>query len=186
MEKAKKKKRIEGKVVLPEGVSASLDSTTLTLKGQKGELKKSFNNPYTKVELKGNEVFFKAVRNTKREKKIIGSFVAHLKNMVKGVSEGHKYALKICSGHFPMNVSVSGQDLIIKNFLGEKIPRILKLKKDVNVKVEGDQVLVESTNKELAGQVSGDIEQLARRTGYDSRIFQDGIWLVNKDGKEIK
>jgi large subunit ribosomal protein L6 len=185
MKKAKVKK-IEGKIVLPEGVSASLDANSVILKGQKGELKREFNKPNINLELKDNELFFKAVKKTKREEKIIGSFIAHLKNMIKGVTEGHKYVLKICSGHFPMNVSVKGEDFIIKNFLGEKTPRVLKLKKGVNVKVEGDQVIVESSNKESAGQVSADIEQLTRRTGYDSRIFQDGLYIIIKDGKEVE
>lgn len=180
------KKKIEERIVLPDNVSASLNDDILIVKGQKGELKKEFKNPYISLELKNNEIFFKAKRNTKREKKNIGSFVAHVKNIIKGITEGHKYVLKICSGHFPMNVSVSNDEFVIKNFLGEKTPRVLKLKKGVSVKVENDQVIVESTNKELAGQVSADIEQLTRRTRYDNRIFQDGIYLVNRDGKELK
>jgi len=54
------------------------------------------------------------------------------------------------------------------------------------VKVEGDIVIVESPNKELAGQVAADIEQKVRRTKYDNRIFQDGIWIFEKFGKELK
>ncbi|MBL7054834.1 50S ribosomal protein L6 [Candidatus Woesearchaeota archaeon] len=181
-----KEKKMEEKVLLPEGVSASLDDNMLILKKQKGEVKKKFHNPYVDLELKGNEVFFKATRNTKREKKIIGSFVSHLKNMIKGVTEGHKYVLKVCSGHFPINVSVSGEELIVKNFFGEKTPRVLKLKKGASVKVDGDEIVVESEDKEIAGQVSADIEQLTRRTGYDSRIFQDGCYIIIKDGKPIK
>ena len=181
-----KVKKIEEKILLPEGVSASLEGKTIALKGKNGELKKTFNRPYVDIEVKEGEVLFKAVRSTKREKKIVGSFVAHLKNMIKGVNEPHKYLLKICSGHFPMSVSVKGEDFIIKNFFGEKTPRTLKLKKGVDVKVDGDQVVVESISKELAGQVSADIEQLTRRCGYDSRIFQDGIWIISKDGKEVK
>lgn len=179
-------KNIEEKIALPEGISASLDDKAIVLKGKKEELKKTFNSPYVDIEIKGNEVFFKSTRGTKREKKVIGSFVAHLKNMIRGINEPHKYILKICSGHFPMDVSVSGEEFIIKNFFGEKVPRTLKLKKGVKVSFDGDQVIVESVSKDLAGQVSADIEQLTRRRGYDSRIFQDGIHLVVKDGKEIK
>ena len=84
-----------------------------------------------------------------------------------------------------MNVSISNNELIVKNFLGEKVPRTLKIKEGTTVKVEGDNIIVESTNKEIAGQVSADIEQLTRRTGYYSRIFHDGIYMINKDGKEI-
>lgn len=186
MEEKKQKKKIEGMVELPEGISASYDGSILTLKNNDKELSREFKQPYISIEIKDKNIIFNALRQTKREKKVIGSNVAHVKNMIKGITEGHKYVLKVCSGHFPMNVSVKDQDFIIKNFLGEKTPRILKIKRGATVKVEGDEVVVESNEKEVAGQVSADIEQLTRRTGYDTRIFQDGIWICNKDGKEIK
>jgi large subunit ribosomal protein L6 len=53
------------------------------------------------------------------------------------------------------------------------------------VKVEGDIVLVESCDKELAGQTAADIEQLTRISNRDKRIFQDGIWLTERFGKHI-
>ena len=62
----------------------------------------------------------------------------------------------------------------------------MDLKPGASVKVEGDLVVVESTSKELAGQVSADIETLTKRNGYDGRIFQDGLWIVTKDNKELK
>jgi ribosomal protein L6P/L9E len=31
-------------------------------------------------------------------------------------------------------------------------------------------------------QVSADIENLVRRTDYDRRVFQDGIYITEKDG----
>ena len=117
---------------------------------------------------------------------MIGTIKAHVKNMIKGVTEGHRYILKICSGHFPMSVSVSNNEIQIKNFLGEKIPRIVKLRDDVKVKVEGDKIIIESLNKESAGQTAADIETICKIRDKDIRIFQDGIWIIEKDGKGIK
>ena len=85
-----------------------------------------------------------------------------------------------------MNVSIAGNKFVVKNFLGEKVPRVLQLKQGAEVKIEGDMIYILSPNKETAGQVSADIEQLTRRPGYDSRIFQDGIYIINKDGKQLK
>ena len=85
-----------------------------------------------------------------------------------------------------MNVSIAGNKFVVKNFLGEKVPRVLQLKQGAEVKIEGDIIHILSPNKETAGQVSADIEQLTRRPGYDSRIFQDGIYIINKDGKQLK
>ena len=122
----------------------------------------------------------------RRKKALVGTIAAHIRNMIKGSNEGCKYMLKICSGHFPMNVSMSGNEFIISNFLGEKTPRKLKIKDGATVKLNGTEVVVESSNKEIAGQVSADIETLAKVRGRDKRIFQDGIYIVYKDGKEMQ
>lgn len=85
-----------------------------------------------------------------------------------------------------MTVAVSKNELVVKNFLGEKVPRIIKLKENVTVKIEGEHIKIESPDKELAGQCAADIEKLTRRPGFDTRIFQDGIYIINKAGKDIK
>jgi large subunit ribosomal protein L6 len=85
-----------------------------------------------------------------------------------------------------MNVAVQGNQVIIKNFIGEKVPRVLDLLPGVKVSVDGTTVNVEGVDKELASQTAASIEQLTRRPGYDNRIFQDGVYIVNKDGKEVK
>ena len=184
--KNKNQKRIIEIIKVPEGIDVKIDKCAVTVKGPKGEIKKKFMHKNVELELENSQIKISPKKNTKREKTITGTLKAHIKNMISGVKEPHKYVLKICSGHFPMNVSVAKNEFIVKNFLGEKMPRILKLKEGVNVKVEGEMVTVESADKEIAGQAAADIEQLTIRRNYDTRIFQDGIYIINKDGKEIK
>ena len=183
---AKEKKSLDRELEIPPGVEVKIDKRTMAVKGQKGELSKEFIVPNVKLETKENKVFIKAARTTKREKKLVGTLEANILNMFKGVTESHKYVLKICSGHFPMKVEAKGDTLTINNFLGEKFPRTLKLKQGVTVKIEADLINIDSVDKSLAGQTAADIEQLTRRTNYDARIFQDGVYIINKDGKEIK
>jgi large subunit ribosomal protein L6 len=75
--------------------------------------------------------------------------------------------------------------LLIKNFLGESVPRKMAIKPNVEVKIEGEEIIVSSPDKEAAGQVAGDIEQLTRIKKRDIRIFQDGCYITHKAGKEI-
>ena len=185
-EKIRRKEKITKEVELPEEVSASLDRQFLIIKGPKGEVKREIKNQNISIKIESKKITFEAEKATKENKKTIGSLVAHAKNMVEGSLNSHTYALKICSGHFPMNVSVNDNKLYVKNFLGEKVPRVLQLKDGANVKVEGSMIYVTSISKEIAGQVSADIEQLTRRPGFDTRIFQDGCYITNKDGKELK
>jgi len=173
-------------VELPEGVTAELKDLFLVIKGPKGDVMKELKPRNVLISIDDKKILLESNKATKVNKKIFGSLTAHIKNLIKGSIQTHIYILKICAGHFPMNVSVSGNKLIVKNFLGEKVPRILQLKEGANVKVEADLIYVTSAYKEIAGQVAADIEQLTRRPGYDSRIFQDGYYIISKDGKELK
>ena len=185
-EKRKKKGNIIKEIALPDGVGTIMDGSFLAIKGPKGDVKRKLAQNKISIKIQNDKIILESKSQKKEDKKAIGSLLAHIKNMIKGSLQNHIYTLKICSGHFPMNISVSGNKFAVKNFLGEKVPRVLQLKEGANVKIEGDLVYVTSTNKETAGQVSADIEQLTRRPGYDSRIFQDGIYIVNKDGKQLK
>ena len=186
MKDKKNNEKLLKEIALPEKVNASIDEGILLIKGPKGEVRKEFKLRRISIEISGQKIVLKTKKSTKRDKTFVGSVEAHIKNMVRGSMENHFYTLKICSGHFPMNVSVNNNKLVVKNFLGEKVPRILNLKSGVEVKVEGDLIRVTGPSKETAGQVSGDIEQLTRRPGYDGRVFQDGIWITSKDGEELK
>ena len=172
-------------IELPEGVTVNLENGLIKLKGPKGEVERSFHHPKINLVIEDKKIVLTAVKGTKREKTIIGSYEAHIKNMVKGVQEEFVYKLKICSGHFPMNVAVSKEELTIKNFLGESVPRKAKIISGVNVKINGEEIVVSGPDKETAGQMAGRIESLCRITNRDIRIFQDGCYLTHKAGKEL-
>ncbi|MEK6916841.1 MAG: 50S ribosomal protein L6 [Nanoarchaeota archaeon] len=179
------KESLSEEMEFPEGVNASLDGVTLIVSGVKGEVNRTFRNPRVILKIDGRKIILSTVGNTRRDKTILKTYIAHIENAFHGVKEGYVYKLKICSGHFPMTVSMSNNILEIKNFLGEKIPRKVKLKSGAKVKVEGDRITVEGQDKERTGQVAADIEQATRRPGFDRRIFQDGIYITDKAGELI-
>ena len=176
---------IEERLEVPEGVKFEIKDGTATVEGPKGKLTRPID-PKLSVKLEGAEAIISVKDASKREKTLIGTFKAHFANMLLGAKEGFTYKMKVCSGHFPMTVAVKGSDFVVKNYLGEKVPRVLKLKQGVDVKVEGDIVVISSNSKELAGQTAASIEKLTSRADYDKRIFQDGIYIIEKSGKEIK
>jgi large subunit ribosomal protein L6 len=171
---------------IPDKVTVSAEKGRLTVTGPQGTLSRDFKDPRIDVSVQDREVAFKVKLFTRKEKKLVGTYMAHTKNMMKGADQGVEYRLKICSGHFPMNVAVVNNQLVVKNFLGEKVPRTLAFGKDVKVMVEGEQVVCRGVDKELVSQFAASVELLTKRTKFDRRIFQDGIYIVNKDGKEIK
>lgn len=172
-------------ITLPEGVSATYANGTLAIKGPKGEVAKKIHNPQITFAASGNTLTLAKQQATRRHKRAINTTLAHITNMITGVQTPYLYQLKICSGHFPMNVAVSGENFIVKNFLGEKSPRTLKLKKGATVKVDGEIITVESCDKELAGNIASDIELLTVKRNRDLRVFQDGIYMTIKAGQEL-
>jgi len=181
----KTKQTYEERVELPSSVTLQVVGKSVVLKGPKGEESEAIpKNVCVKVE--GSEVVIFSNDSTRREKRLIGTLAAHIKSIIHGVTDGCTYKMKVCSGHFPMNVSVSGNNLVVKNFFGEKAPRTLEFPSTVKVKVNGDEVVIESHSRKVAGQIAANIEKLTSRTKYDKRVFQDGIYIVSKDGKLIE
>jgi len=177
---AKKQQEFKEELEIPEGIKISLENGLLTVTGKRGEIKRDFFTPVIKLLTEGNKIIFTMKKFSKREKTLLGTFMSHIRNMFIGVTEGFVYKLKICSGHFPMNVSFKNHELIIKNFIGEKVPRVLKVKESVNLKVEGDIITLEANDIEIVGLTASSIEKLTRRPGFDKRIFQQGIYITDK------
>jgi len=182
----KKDRKVEAIVEIPKDCDIRLDGNMVITKGKKGEASKELSNPKIKIVVEPGMVKISCDNALKRDYAKVNAFKAHIKNLIRGCQEGHTYKLKICSGHFPMNVAVGKNELSVKNFLGEKVPRVVKLGENVDVKIEGEIINIDSCSKEIAGQTAADIENLCKITNKDLRIFQDGIWVIEKDGKEIK
>ena len=178
--------QMEHKVAIPEKVEVKLDNGLFTVKGPYGEVSRKFVFKKIAMKLDGKNVIFTSLKPTKREKAAIFTTEAHLKNMFKGSLEGSTYKLKICSGHFPMKVALKGTLFEVKNFMGETVPRTLTIKPGVKVEVKEPDIIVSSPDKELSAQTAASIEQVCRRSAFDKRIFQDGIYITIKDGIELK
>ncbi len=172
-------------IEFPEDVTLTVEARVLTVKGGFGEVTKEIKMPRFIFTQEGNKLTVSCKDYNVYDKRNLATVKAHVRNMIKGAQEGFEYQLKICSSHFPMNVSISGKKLVVKNLLGEKVPRELVLKENVNVKVNSTIIVVKGANLETVSLVASDIEQLTRITNRDRRIFQDGIYITHKAGKEI-
>ena len=179
-------KQIIEEIVIPEGIEVNIERRTIIIKGPKGEISRRLFHPNITITKNENKIVLKSIEKpTKKEKMYSGTFKSHLKNMIAGVTEGYVYKLKICSGHFPMNVSVEGTNIIIKNFFGERFPRKSKIIPSVEVKIEGDTITLEGNNKELVGQTAANLESSTRIKNRDRRRFQDGLFILEKCGVKI-
>lgn len=172
---------MEKEIIIPENVAAEVQEKSVKISGEKGQSERKFKYFFDiKIEKKDNKIVISSPSDRKKVKAMIGTVIAHIKNMIKGVTEGYEYKLAIIYSHFPMNVKVEGNKIMITNFLGEKTSRTAKILGDTKVEVKGQDVIVSGTNKEDTGQTAANIETACKLNKYDRRIFQDGIFIKEK------
>ncbi len=157
-------------IELPEGVTAQVEGSKVTVKGPKGEMQREFSRKAV-LKLDGNKLDVSA------GKALRGTVESIIKNMVTGVTEGYTRKLKVLYAHFPVTIEVKGKEIIIKNFLGEKQPRKTSLIGDTKLEVKGQNVTVSGPDKEAVGQTIANLKSSMRIKDKDGRIFQDGIYM---------
>ncbi|ODS41929.1 MAG: 50S ribosomal protein L6 [Candidatus Altiarchaeales archaeon IMC4] len=170
---------------IPEGIGVEVDKNLVKVKGPKGEVERRFG-ANVKISKKDNEIILSVGSSKRKEAACLGSVAAHIKNMMGGVARGVNYKLKILYSHFPMTVKVHGDEVLIDNFLGEKYPRKSRILPGVKVGIKGQDITVDGIDKEAVAQTAANIEYATKIRGRDPRVFQDGIYLTEKDGKHLK
>lgn len=174
---------LEDVVEIPEGVQVRLEGDDVIVSGKGHTLRRTLSHPRVRIVVEGKAAKVRCEFPRRKEAALFGTFAAHLRNMVLGVTEGFAYEMKIVYSHFPLKATVKGSEFIIENFLGEKFPRKTRILGETKVEVSGDQVLLSGPDIEAVGQTAANIEQATKIRGFDPRIFQDGIYITKKAGE---
>ena len=168
------------KVEIPEGVEGMLDGRLITIKGEKGELTRDFSHAPVKIHLDGKTVTVRTSWPRKKEAALVGTVGSHIQNMIKGVTTGFTYKLKIVFSHFPITVKIIGKTLTIENFIGERNPRKAKIMGNTTVIIKGDDIIVQGISIEDVSQTAANIQNATKIRNKDPRVFLDGIYVYEK------
>jgi len=168
-------------VDLPEGVTATLQGRTLTVKGKLGQSKKHFDKINVNIAVEGNRVLFTPFSAKKKDNVIINTVSSIVNNMATGVTKGFTYKLKVVYAHFPITIKTKGDEVMVENFVGERSPRVSKIVGDCKVSVEGDDIIVKGVSLEDVGQTAANVELATKIKRKDQRIFLDGVYIYHKE-----
>ncbi|MBN1786188.1 MAG: 50S ribosomal protein L6 [Candidatus Methanofastidiosa archaeon] len=177
---------IREEIIIPNGIEVEVSNHYVKIKGPLGSLERRFKYPNVRLESKANAIVLVVDYPRKVDKAAIYTIRSHLRNMLKGVQVGFKYRMKIIYAHFPLNIKLDGDKVVIDNYLGEKFPRNAKVVGTTKVNITGDEIVVEGINKEHVGQTVGNLEKATRVIKRDPRVFQDGIYLIERDGVPLR
>jgi large subunit ribosomal protein L6 len=169
-------------VDVPAGVTLTVEERWLKAKGPLGTSQRPFPADVLSLEVKDGVATLTLLLPPGRRasQALLGTWAAHVRNLVAGLTRGVEARLKVVAAHFPMKVSVRGNELVIENFLGEKFPRSAHLTPGTVAQVEGEFVILSGTDIEQVGQSGANIERATRIRDYDPRVFQDGIYLTER------
>lgn len=176
-----KDRGLSAKASVPEGVEATLQGTVLTMKGPKGVVSRDFSKVPVKVSVSGAEVTIGTLRARRTDRAILNTCLSHIDNMVKGVTQGFEYRLKVAFAHFPVTIKVKGSEVHIENFYGERSPRVAAIVgEQTKVTTEGDDVVVKGPSLEDVSQTAANIESATRVKERDVRVFLDGVYIYER------
>ncbi|MEM4634207.1 MAG: 50S ribosomal protein L6 [Candidatus Anstonellaceae archaeon] len=159
---------------IPEGAKVSLDNGKVTVSGSKGTISKDFSSNNVSIQINDGEVLVSG------DKTMVRTVETHIKNMAIGVTTGYTKKLKAIYSHFPIATEVKGQEILIKNFLGEKQPRKSKIVGQTKVEVKGQEITILGISKEDVSQTIANLKAATKIKDRDSRIFQDGYYVIEE------
>jgi large subunit ribosomal protein L6 len=172
-------------IKIPNGVEAKVSGNTIVVKGKLGEVARDFPPEKLKIKTKDEHIVLSVDSENRKQRAMLGTWSGHVRNMIHGVADGVTYKMKVVYSHFPMTVKTQGDAVLIENFLGERFPRKTKILKNVTIAVKGQDITINGFDLEKVAQTAANIEQVTRIRRLDPRVFQDGIYIIEKDGKEI-
>lgn len=171
-------------IEFPEGVTATIDKSIVTVKGPKGELTQPID-PDIKMQISDGRMTFERPTEQKRHKALHGLSRALVNNMVVGVNEGYKKELELVG----VGYKASNQGNILELSLGYshnlvmQIPDELKLSTETQ-KGKNPMVTLEGIDKQLIGQVAAKIRSLRKVEPYKGKgIRFVGEQIRRKAGK---
>ncbi len=154
-------------VDLPQGVSVDVAAdNVVTVKGPKGELSQAVN-PEMKVTVDEGAVKVERPTEQKRHKALHGLYRSLINNMVIGVSEGYKKELELVGVGYKASVSNNVLELNLgySHNIYLAVPQEVKTTAEMQ-KGKNPIVRLESTDKELIGQVAAKIRSLRKIEPY--------------------
>ena len=171
----------ENTVEVPEEVNLTLNGYKVAVTGNNGTITRDFGHTKLNLGYQDNTLRIWAENPKKKQASLVNTVASHVKNMIKGVTQGFTYKLKIVFIHFPMTINVQGTRVVINNFVGESSPRIAKIVEGVNVSVQGDDIIVTGNDIETVAKTAANIQESTKIRNKDLRKFLDGIYVYHKE-----
>ena len=170
-------------VAVPAGVEVTIDGNTVTVKGPKGELTRSFPSMMT-IRREGDDIVVECPDDSREAKSFHGLTRTLVSNMVEGVSAGFSKKLQLVGVGY--RAALKGRDLEMQ--LGYSHPVLVQAPENITFEVPSQtEIVVSGPSKEQVGQVAANIRKWRKPEPYKGKgIRSEGEVVRRKLGKAAK
>jgi large subunit ribosomal protein L6 len=167
-------------ISIPKGVTVNVANGVLKVEGKKGALAREVP-PELMIATGDGEVKVTMARKTDLARKLWGTYAAHLKNMMIGVSDGFTKVLDLEGVGY--RAELKGRHLALS--VGFSHPVTLEVPTSVAVAVEKGVVTLASCDKEALGQFAANVRAVKPPEPYKGKgIRYRGEHIIRKQGKK--
>ena len=168
-------------LVVPAGVTVTVDNNTVTVKGPKGELSYVKPELITVEEVEG-KIITKRPNDAKTSKQLHGTVNALVKNMITGVTEGYQSALEAVGVGY--RFQVSGSKLTVS--AGYSHPVVMDVPAELKAEqVSNTEITISGIDKQKVTEFAANIRAIREPEPYKGKgIRYKGEYVRRKEGKK--
>ena len=169
-------------VALPTGVTATVESGMLTVKGPKGTLAMQLLDDLVKYEVGEGEILVTPLTDAQRNRAAWGMTRTNVQNLVTGVTEGFTKVLEITGVGY--RAQAQGKNLRLQ--LGYSHDVNYPVPEGIDVKTpDQNTVEISGIDKQKVGQVAAEIRRWRKPEPYKGKgIKYRGEYIYRKEGKK--
>lgn len=158
-------------IPIPKDVKIDLKEDLLTVKGPKGEIKRTIH-PKVNVNIENDQVIVTINDDTKESNSLHGLFRALIANMVTGVSNGFEKVLEIVGVGY--RGEMNGRTATLQ--LGYSHPIIFELPEGIDAVIDKTKITLTGIDRELLGKTAAKIRSFRKPEPYKGK----GIKYANE------
>ncbi len=167
-------------IPLPEKVEAVFSDGVLTVKGPLGSLSREIRNPIT-VDVANGEVAITSAKKTIESRALLGTYAAHLRNMIHGVTKGFTKELMIEGTGY--KAKVQGSELVLSVGFSHDVP--VAIPEGITVTSDKEGMKITGIDKEVVGAFAAEVRGWKEPEPYKGKgIRYKNEVIERKQGKK--
>tara|TARA_B100002019_G_scaffold286028_1_gene295862 strand:- start:311 stop:841 length:531 start_codon:yes stop_codon:yes gene_type:complete len=166
-------------VAIPSGVEVTLTDGVLMVKGPNATLSRPVKSDVD-IKVEGSEVIL-TPGESDAAKALWGTYAAHLRNMITGVTEGFTKVLEIEGVGY--RAEVKGKEIVLN--VGFSHPVNLEIPEGISAEVQKSEITLKGSDKEALGQFAANVRKVKKPEPYKGKgIRYQGEYIIRKQGKK--